>query len=311
MDPANRRQLEYFLAVADSGSMSRAAKALGMSQPSLSEAINALELHFGASLFQRLPAGVELTSAGRELMGPAAQVLRSFEAAEASVGPVREKKAGRLSIVCPPTLAQDPLAGMIGRFRKTYPPVFISVSRPKRWSQVGRFVLNGKAELAVTVEQHVPRDLVVEPFIEQVLTALVPPTAAVEDGVDLETLLACGLVTTPRGGVTRRALEQHLGESLVSAAVTVETLHQGSMIPLVLAGLGVALVPQSQANEAAALGIRSVSTRPVLTRKLVIAYREGWLSPAGSAFLDIAREMTASHLERVERGTTNGDGPNA
>ncbi|WP_219412463.1 LysR family transcriptional regulator [Pseudonocardia nigra] len=289
----NRRQLEYFLAVAEHGSLSRAARLTKVAQPSLSQAIAGLEQSVGMQLFRRTPSGVELTSAGEALLGPATQVIRSFGAATAALDALRGMTSGKLQLVSPPTLAQDPLARLLGAYRLAHPGIFITVRRPRRGAGSVEQVLDGQAEIALTVEGAEPRGLVAEPFLEQVLNAILPEDSPVGDDPTIEEILAAGLVVTPRGGLTRGILEAHVGEERVRDAVAVETDHQGSLIPLALAGAGASFVPESQAVEATALGVRAVRTRPLLTRRLVLAYRDGWLSPAGTAFLELARRACA------------------
>ncbi|MFD0656241.1 LysR family transcriptional regulator [Thermocatellispora tengchongensis] len=83
------RQLEYFLAVVDHGGFNRAAKALYIAQPSLSQAIRNLEKELAGPLFHRIGRRVVLTDAGHALIEPARQVIRSVEVAQASVASVR------------------------------------------------------------------------------------------------------------------------------------------------------------------------------------------------------------------------------
>src|SRR5947209_4175210 len=64
----NLRQLEYFVAIAERGSLTAAAEALLVSQPSLSQQVRALERELGGQLVERLPRGVRLTAAGQELL---------------------------------------------------------------------------------------------------------------------------------------------------------------------------------------------------------------------------------------------------
>src|SRR5687768_1707185 len=102
------RQLGYVVAVADEGGFTKAAERVGISQPSLSYAVKALENELGAVLFDRLGRTVRLTSAGEALLGPARQALRDAEVARAAVDAVRGLEAGWLDLVCLPTLAVDP-----------------------------------------------------------------------------------------------------------------------------------------------------------------------------------------------------------
>ncbi|MEU1853423.1 LysR family transcriptional regulator, partial [Streptomyces sp. NPDC019990] len=75
------RQLEYFLAIVDRGGFSRAASALYVSQPSLSQAVRALERDLGSELFHRIGRRAVLTEAGRALIEPAREAVRGLETA--------------------------------------------------------------------------------------------------------------------------------------------------------------------------------------------------------------------------------------
>jgi DNA-binding transcriptional LysR family regulator len=109
------RRLEYFLAIVDSGGFNRAASALYMSQPSLSQAVRALERDLGSEPFHRIGRPVVLTEAGRALIEPARAAVRSLETARASVASVHELRTGRLAWrPCPPRrLNRSPLSSVL------------------------------------------------------------------------------------------------------------------------------------------------------------------------------------------------------
>src|SRR6516165_2804508 len=115
------RRLSLFLAVADDGSFTRAAKATYTSQPAVSLAIKELERELGAELFYRLGRQVALTPAGVALVEPARQALRDVQTGTAAVAAVAGLAAGRVDVCCLPTLAAHPTAALIGRFRHNYP----------------------------------------------------------------------------------------------------------------------------------------------------------------------------------------------
>src|SRR5688572_24709858 len=115
--PMDMRRLQMFLAVHEHQSFTRAAKASFISQPALSQCIKELENQMGAVLFHRLGRRVTLTPAGEALVGPASQVVREFEAGRRAVQAVKGLQAGRLDLVCLPSLAADPVAPLIGAFR--------------------------------------------------------------------------------------------------------------------------------------------------------------------------------------------------
>src|SRR5687767_6800104 len=99
------RQLGYVVAVADEGGFTRAARAVHVAQPSLSEGIRTLETELGTALFHRVGRRVTLTAAGIALVAPARQVLRDVAGIRASVDAVRGVVAGHLDLVALPTLA--------------------------------------------------------------------------------------------------------------------------------------------------------------------------------------------------------------
>src|SRR5580698_10433988 len=127
----DERRLSYFLAVVDEGSVTRAARRLRVAQPSLSQAVRALESELGAALFDRVGRGLRLSAAGEALVGPARQVLRAFDEARDAITGIVELTTGRLELAALATLAVDPMANLIGRFRERYPGIEVRVHEPE------------------------------------------------------------------------------------------------------------------------------------------------------------------------------------
>src|SRR5262245_31833113 len=117
------RQLRYLVAVADEGSITAAARATLVAQPSLSQAVKALERSLGARLLHRVGRGVVLTSTGEAVVAAARDALRAADAVTAAVASADGLLAGRLDLVSLPTLAVDPLAPMLGELRRRHPQV--------------------------------------------------------------------------------------------------------------------------------------------------------------------------------------------
>lgn len=88
-------QLEYFVAVAEAGSIGRAAQRLCISQPPLTRQIHALEAELGAQLFARRARGVELLEAGQRLLPRAREVLRAAEAARLCCAELPARRTAR------------------------------------------------------------------------------------------------------------------------------------------------------------------------------------------------------------------------
>src|SRR5436190_23678807 len=122
------RQVEYVLAVVEQGSFTKAAASMAVSQPSLSDGVGRLESELGVRLFDRLGRSVELTDAGRALVGPARQLLRDRDAALESVADVRGLEAGTIDVVALSTLAADPLGRLVGRFRAAHAGIAVRIA---------------------------------------------------------------------------------------------------------------------------------------------------------------------------------------
>src|SRR6266540_3522956 len=260
------RRLQLFLAVVDEGGFTAAAKAVSVAQPSISLAVRELERELGAELLVRSRRGVALTTAGEALVGPARQAVRDVATATAAVPAVTGLMAGRLDVASLPTLAADPLAAMVGRFRQAHPAVTVRLAAPSE----PRVANQGLEELAVT---------------EQELVAVSPPrTTGTGRPLPLRELRGVPLVLTLPGTSVRNLVEAGLAEAGVVPEIVVETAQRDALVPLVLAGAGTTLVPVSIATAAAALGAVIRSTRPVLRRRVVLVHRPGPMSPAAQRF---------------------------
>lgn len=285
----DERRLRYFLAVVDEGSVTRAAQRLHVAQPSLSQALRAFESELGVQLFHRVGRGLKLSSAGEALIGPARQVQRAIEEARNAISGVLELTRGRIEIAALPTLAVDPMAGLIGQFRARHPGVEVRVLEPESADQVSALVRDGDCELGAA---HLPlsRDqLVAHPLGEQELEFVLPPgTPDDRRPLGARELARTPLVVSPPGTSTRMLLEEALAQVGVTPQIAVQTAAREAIIPLVLAGAGAALLPAPLAAEARRRGATVRHARPPITRTVGLIHRRGPLSPAAGAFLALA-----------------------
>lgn len=169
------RRLRYFLAVVDEGTITRAARRLHVAQPSLSQALRAFESELGVQLFDRVGRGVRLSSAGTAFVGPARQILRAIDDAQHAISGVVELRTGTLEIAALATLAVDPMATLIGRFRERHPGVKVTVLEPDGTNSVSALIHDGTCELGAA---HLPlpgEQLVAHPLGEQELLFVFPP----------------------------------------------------------------------------------------------------------------------------------------
>jgi DNA-binding transcriptional LysR family regulator len=286
----DQRRLEYFLAVVEEGGVTRAAKRLHVAQPSLSQALRTLETELGLELFHRVGRRLQLSAAGEAFVGPARQVLRAIDEARGAIAGVRDLETGTLEIAALATLAVDPMAELVGRFRALHPGVQVRMLEAESAEGVSSLVNDGTCELGAG-HLSLPRDgLRAQSLGDQELLFAMPPGGEDEVSRPLRPreLARTPLVVSPPGTSTRILLEQALAGVGVTPQIAVETAAREAIIPLVLAGAGAALLPAPLAGEAYRRGAVVRAGNPKIVRPIGLVYRDATLSPAARAFLALA-----------------------
>jgi DNA-binding transcriptional LysR family regulator len=283
-------RLRHFVAVVDHGGFTAAARAVYVSQPALSLAVKELEAELGVALFTRTGRRVQLTPAGAALLEPARQVLRDLETGQAAVEAVAGLRAGNVTIASLPTLAADPVAPLVGAFRRRYPGVRIDLAAPEGTSELFDQVVAGTCELGVTDAHDIPDALESHSLGRQSLVLILPPGSDHVEGavLELSTLSATPFVVAPPGTSTFRLLEEGFAAVEGAPSVAVVTAQRDAILPLVIAGAGAALVPESVARTASGLGAVTARPAPPLERALALIHRAGPLSPAATRFIELA-----------------------
>ncbi|MFR9729373.1 LysR family transcriptional regulator [Saccharopolyspora sp. MS10] len=293
-----RREVEYFLAIAEQGSFTGAAKALRVAQPSLSAAIGQLENRLGGKLFHRLPHGVRLTPAGEALLEPARQVVRDLSTARDSVRQVLGLTAGRLDIVAQTTLAVDPLARLIGDFLRHHPQVDVRVVDQELGRTATGSVRTGECELGVVDASTDPEGMDGVLLAGRQIYAVLPPGEHAQKRIGLSELAARDFVATPEGTATRAVIEDVVAARGLRPKVSVETAHLAMVVPLVLAGAGVTLLPESMAVGASREGATVLPLRPKVVRASRLLWRPGPLSPAATRFIELVSKTAVPPRHR-------------
>jgi LysR family carnitine catabolism transcriptional activator len=285
------RQFEYIVAVADHGTFTKAAIASHVSQPSLSSGVRNLESELGIELFTRLGRTVRLTSGGEQVVDAARRVIRDVADLTTVSRSVADVQIGQLDLVALPTLAVDPLAQLVGQFRSRFPRITIRVGEPEDASSIEREVSSGNAELGFTDITTGGTGLTRVELFRQEVFAVCPPRTTLPDGsITHEQLAVMPLIATPPGTSTRRLLDRVISRSRLEPNIAVQIHHREAILPLVLAGAGVALLPEPMARDANTRGAVVRPLRPTITRRVGVVHRPGLLSPAATAMMNLAKQ---------------------
>ncbi|MDO6520375.1 LysR family transcriptional regulator [Shimia thalassica] len=169
------RQLEYFVAVGEAGSISLASEKVNVSSPSISAAINQLEKEFGLPLFVRQHAqGLSLSQAGRRMLVQAKLVLKNAEGLMALAGDISGVVRGPLAVGCLMTFAQVVLPSVRKSFETENPEVDVSQYELDQ-SAIFNQLRRAEIDVALTYDLNLPADLQFVSLLE------LPPYALVDE----------------------------------------------------------------------------------------------------------------------------------
>ncbi len=208
------RRLEVFAKVAELGSFSRAAEALFLTQPTISEHVRALEEELGAPLLDRLGRGAALTPAGQLLLGYARRMLTLAREAHQAIDQFQGRMRGELVVGGSTIPGEYVLPALIGQFKAKYPDISISLLIGSS-RQVTQWVDEGRVEVGVVGARPTPRTLEGRELMTDELVIVVPadhPWAG-RKSVTLSDVQAEPLIVRERGSGSREALERALDDA--------------------------------------------------------------------------------------------------
>lgn len=285
------RQLEIFVKVAELKSFSKAAEALFLTQPTVSEHIRALEQELRVRLLDRLGRGAEATAAGRLLLSHATRLLQLQREALQAMDSFQGRLAGELLVAASTIPGEYVLPALIGRFKEKFPDIAITLLIGDSRAVVD-WVAEGRAEVAVVGARLSHRGIDYRELMPDEL-ALVVPVGHPWHGrkeVGLEDLRAEPLLLRERGSGTRAALESALAQAgldLSGFRVVGEMGSTQAIKQAVKAGVGVSVVSKRAVEEECRSGlVWCLKLRDLkVTRAFHVAtHRDRSRSPLAEAF---------------------------
>lgn len=298
------RQLRYFVTVAEELHFGRAAERLGMTQPPLSQSILALERELGVSLFVRTKRMVALTPAGAQWLPHVRKLLDDAAALPEVARQLARGEVGLLKLAFVSTADYSVLPPLVSGFTAAYPAVQVTLLEATSDLQI-EALLDGEIDAGFIIP---PPQATLHPSLDyfallrEPLVAAIPEVWAREGRIEcvkgkvrLADLEAEPLIIFPR----RTAPAFHdliTGYYAVSGAeprIGQEAIQMQTIISLVSAGMGIALVPRSLENLGRA-GVHYVALEgepPSIETGLV--WRRDNPSPTLSRFVGIARTLAS------------------
>ncbi|MEV6678234.1 LysR family transcriptional regulator [Streptomyces erythrochromogenes] len=281
--------LELLLAVARVGSLSGAARRLGITQPAASSRIRAMETRLGVALVDRSPRGSTLTAEGALVTDWARRVVEAAEAFDAGAQALRGRRDSRLRVAASMTIAEYLLPGWLIALRGQRPDTAVSLHAGNSAVVVQR-VLSHEADLGFVEGLTVPEGLdsvVIAQDRLVVAVAPVHPWARRTRGVEAAELAATPLILRERGSGTRQVLDAALAGYGGLAAPLLELASTTAVKAAALGGAGPCVLSELAVVDE--LAARRLVEVPVTGAELGRALRAVW--PAGARPAGPARDL--------------------
>jgi DNA-binding transcriptional LysR family regulator len=298
------RQLRHFAAVAETLHFGRAAQKLGMTQPPLSQSIQALEQELGAPLFARSKRSVALTPFGAQWLAPVRAVLADLGELPQIARRLRDGDLGRLELSFVSTADYSILPALVRRFAGLYPAVELALTEATSDVQIDGLA-NGDGHAGIIIPPPgglLPEPLSYRPLVTEPLVAAVPEIW-IEEGrlsagaapLPPAAVIGAPLIIFPRRSapafydLVTGYFTAHGGKARVSQ----EAVQMQTIISLVSAGMGLALVPASL-RHLARTGVRYLPLAgEAPTLETGLAWRRDDATPTLERFLNVAWEVAA------------------
>lgn len=292
------RQLRAFCATARTGSMSRAAERLHLSQPTVSQLVKSLEQDFGITLFDRHGPRIELNAAGTVLLETAMPLVEGVDGLQESLAAqLGEVTSGRLDIAAGESTILYLLPESVKRFSDTYPGVDLHLHNVTGRDGM-KLLRAGDVDFAVGSMIDIPRDIAYVPMFSyepMLITAPDHPLARRAD-LDLADISTCGLILPPRHLSTWHVVDLVFHQHGLQYRVVLEAGGWEVIKRFVELDLGVSIV-----TSICLRGDEQLAAMPVgrwfPRRTYGAVMRHGRpLSPQARAFLDLLDPDFARHV---------------
>jgi DNA-binding transcriptional LysR family regulator len=279
------RILRYFVAVAETLHFGRAAARLAISQPPLSRQIRAFEQELGVPLFVRDARGVRLTAAGAALLPGARRLLREAEALAQGAGELARGEVGVVRLGFISTAAYNVLPRVLPQFRRLHPGIRLQLAESTSDEQLA--ALRDDALDTGLVLPPAGEGLAYARLLQEPLIAALPATRRWPSPLPLARLDGEPFVLFPRraGEGLHDLIVALCARAGFAPRIEQEAIQMPTIVSLVAAGMGVALVPASLAGMRRTGVVYRPLAQPGPPVELGLAWREAEDSPAVAAFV--------------------------
>lgn len=291
------RQLRYLVALDDERHFTRAAAREHIAQPALSQQIRRLEDELGLPLVDRTTRRVAITDAGQHLVARARRILAEVDAARAELEALSGMQTGRVTVGVMHTMGPVDISVALAIYHQRHPGVELTVreNSSEELAEMLRVDELDLAFLSVTerIESH---GLGLQQLVSEELVVVLPRDHPLGSRTELRMAELAGeqFISYREGARLRELLVAAGHHAGFEPSVMLESNESNRIRRLVQRGMGVAILPRSDAEGPGADVSVAKLSDPELTRDITLAWREGRRQPPAAAeFLELSRETFA------------------
>jgi LysR family transcriptional regulator, nitrogen assimilation regulatory protein len=305
------RQISYFVALFEEGSVTRAAERMHVVQPALSMQIAKLEREFDQRLFERQPKAMVPTAAGRTLHRLVQPILHEVAEARAAMSRLSQTVSGRVNAGMLSSVSMSVVPNVLARYSVAYPEVELSLADGYTTSFIDG-VNDRSLDLAVINKPPRRLGLIVHPLLDEEMVLVggrdtplpIPVPVRTRDLMNLDLILP-----STRHGL-RLELDRRVGAEDITLSPKLELDLPSAIADFVARSTSFTVLPSIAVSRQLVTGeLRAYRiVAPRLTRQLVVIHHpEGPLTPAATRFIEILQEELSIAAATLQSHITGGD----
>ncbi|UTW45656.1 LysR family transcriptional regulator [bacterium SCSIO 12696] len=286
------RQLEILLAVAHHGSVTAAAKALHLTQPTVSMQLKKLSEAIGSPLFYQVGRDLKLTEVGEVTTESAREVLLCFERLDMKLTKLRGLTSGtlRLAVV---TTAKYFMPHLLGDFCQQFPNIEVDMNIGNR-AQIVKRLAEGEDDFCVFSHPPTNDDYQLTEFLPNRLVAIAHQEHPLSQRkrISLKEFASQPYIMRENGSGTRYAIEQHMAKHNCELNVRMTIESNEAIKHMVMSGMGVSILSEHTLTfgGSAGLSILNVGKLPIKTNWYLVSLKSRPTSPIAAALLEFAQK---------------------
>lgn len=303
-NPTTLRQLRYFVAAVDSGSISQAAIALSIAQPAVGQQIAELEAALDAPLLARTARGVRPTEIGAIVYAQAQAVLRQVGQLHSLARSAPRAIAGTVSVGLISSLSARLTVPFVAACRDRFPQVRLRIVEGTSVT-IREFVNTMRVDIGLVFESAAAPGVVRRPLFEQDLYALEKDDGVVRDALSRSELVRAKLLLPSAPNTIRGAIDRAFSARGLEPQIVAETASLSGLYGAVRAGLGTAILPMGEMPDGIdGTGLRTCRIRPAI--RLTASTILSALTPPETAAHAVHELLCATIVGQVSSGAWRG-----